>query len=160
MNQKNHKFLIKVFRELKNVCPDAVLFLMGTGELLDSIKDQVNELCLDKDVIFLGVRADVNRYLCAADCYIMPSLYEGLPVAAVEAECAGLPCVFSTNITKEVSLIKKTSFISLKAPIENWVKQILTYKGDNRKDESRTVSKIGYDVQNIANNMQHFYLSR
>lgn len=158
--QKNHSFIVKVFNELKKTCPDARLLLLGSGELMDEIKLKVKALGIETDVLFIGVKSDVFRYLSAADCYIMPSLYEGLPVAAVEAECSGLPCIFSTNITKEVALIDETSFLSLESSIETWVDQILKFRKVRRCNKSEIIKKKGYDVQIIANEMQHFYLSR
>ena len=89
---------------------------------------------ISEDVYFLGVKKNVEDYLCAADCYIMPSLYEGLPVAAVEAECNGLPCVMSKNITREVALTQKATFLSLDDPAERWAKKILSYRDDTRED--------------------------
>ena len=158
LDQKNHSFIIKVFGELKKKCPEAKLLLLGTGELVDEIKSQVKELSLEKDVEFLGVRSDVNRVLNGADCYIMPSLYEGLPVAAVEAQCSGLPCVLSTNITDEVRLTDKTVFLSLDEPVEKWCEVLLSFKNTVRKDGSESVKKAGYDVKDVAKGLQDFYL--
>lgn len=157
--QKNHIFVIKVFNELKKSCPEAKLMLLGSGKLLNEIKLEVKKLGIDNDVLFLGVKSDVFRYLSAADCYIMPSLYEGLPVAAVEAECSGLPCLFSTNITKEVALIDEIAFLSLEASIEDWVDQILKFRKIIRCDKSELIKQKGYDIQTVADEMQHFYLS-
>ena len=158
--QKNHKFLIDVFAETKKKYSEAVLLLLGTGELIDDIREQVNNLNLKEDVVFLGVQPDVNKYLSAADCYIMPSLYEGLPVAAVEAQCSGLPCIFSINITKEVALIDSVVFVGLDEPIENWVNKILMFKGLVRNDQSKKISDKGYNMKKVVSTMQNFYLSK
>ena len=88
----------------------------------------------------------------------MPSLYEGLPVAAVEAECSGLPCVFSENITDEVKLTKQCSFLSLDEDVDIWVNELKKYNNTDRLDGSKIVKEKGYDVQDVADKMQKFYL--
>ena len=88
----------------------------------------------------------------------MPSLYEGLPVSAIEAECAGLPCIFSENITREVSLIEGIEFLSLDETVHEWVKQILKFKDVERYDKSEIVKNSGYDIQAVAKKMQQLYM--
>ncbi|MDD3224289.1 MAG: glycosyltransferase [Clostridium sp.] len=159
LEQKNHAFIIDVFKQLKKECPEAYLIMLGTGKLQGKIKQKVHDFNLDKDVIFLDVRPDVNRFLNAADCYIMPSLYEGLPVAAVEAECAGLPCVLSDNITKEVALTGKVKFLSLLDSYDTWCKALLEYRYEKRSDCASEIIKNGYDVEKVAHDLQEFYLT-
>lgn len=160
LEQKNHSFVVDVFANLKKKCPNSVLLLLGMGPLQNLIRQKVHTMGLDDDVLFLNVKPDVYNYLCAADCYIMPSLYEGLPVAAVEAECSGLPSVLSTNITKEVALTENVFFVDLKESIEKWSDVIIKAWDIQRKDCSDRVSSCGYDVHNVAEKMQLFYLSR
>ena len=95
---KNQTFLVRIFAQIKTRHQNSKLLLLGTGETVNDVKKLVEKLGLINDVDFLGVKSNVEDYLSAADCYVMPSLYEGLPVAAIEAQCSGLPCVFSTNI--------------------------------------------------------------
>ena len=104
IDQKNQGFVLDIFKEIKKQYLCAKLIFLGTGNLLEEIEDKAQKLGLQNDVLFLGVKPNVEDYLCAADCYVMPSLYEGLPVAAIEAQCSGLPSVMSTNITNEVVL--------------------------------------------------------
>lgn len=158
LEQKNHRFIIEVFRALKQRCAHVKLLLLGKGELLDEMKALVADYSLNEDVHFLGVRSDVERFLSAADCYLMPSLYEGLPVAAVEAQCAGLPCVFSENITREVALTAHTAFLSLEQPVSDWCDQLLAYRNVTRKDCSKEITSKGYSIQNGAKALQTFYL--
>lgn len=158
LDQKNHEFILDVFNELLKEDKKAKLLLLGTGELLNGIKVKVNKLGIDSSVVFLGVKDNVYDYLSAADCYIMPSLYEGLPVAAVEAQCSGLPCVFSENITKEIELTKNVRFLSLNAPISNWVTAVKESKNLIRGDDSLVIQKKGYDMRQVALNLQNFYI--
>lgn len=157
LEQKNHTFIIDVFTELKKKCPKAILLLLGEGELKQSIEEMVMKRNLTDSVHFLNVRSDVHKILSASDCYIMPSLYEGLPVAAVEAECSSLPCVLSTNITNEIELTDKVSFLSLTDSAEIWADEILKYKGCTRKDESQVIAQHGYDANQVAQSLQEFY---
>ena len=157
LEQKNHQFIIDVFTKVKLKCSSAVLMLLGTGPLVDKIKNKVKELEIEESVFFLGVHSDVNRFLSAADCYIMPSLYEGLPVAAIEAQCAGLPCVFSDNITSEVMITENVSFLPLNCDIEKWCAAVVENRNIIRKDCIANTIEHGYDVCNVAESLQHFY---
>ena len=157
LEQKNHKFILDVFNKVKDKCSSAVLMLLGTGPLIDEIKHKAKVLGIEESVFFLGVHSDVNRFLSAADCYIMPSLYEGLPVAAIEAQCAGLPCVFSDNITSEVMVTENVSFLSLNSDIEKWCETIVGSQNVIRKDCIVSIIEHGYDVCNVAEALQDFY---
>ena len=157
--QKNHHFIIDVFREVQKIDPSSKLLLLGEGQLQDEIQQKVNSLDLQENVIFLGVKKNVEDYLSAADCYIMPSLYEGLPVAAVEAQCSGLPCVLSDNITKEVALTENTLFLSLDKPAEYWAEKILEFRQLSRIDGSDIIENNGYNIKLVAEKLQHTYMT-
>ena len=155
--QKNQLFLLDIFKELKSIDSNVKLLLLGKGELLEKAKEKARLLGINSDVLFLGVRENVEDYLSAADCYVMPSLYEGLPVAAVEAECSGLPTVLSENITREVRLTKNVLFISLDKPAKYWSEQIYKYKEVLRTDSSTDVADKGYSIHNGAKKLQQYY---
>ena len=100
--QKNHFFLIDIFYNIYNINKNAVLLLVGKGELENTIKEKVNKLGLEKCVYFLGIRSDINKIYQGMDIFLMPSLFEGLPLTGIEAQMSKLKCFFSDNITKEV----------------------------------------------------------
>ena len=160
IEQKNQLFILDIFKELKSIHSDAKLLLLGKGELLEKTKEKARRLGIDNDVLFLGVRKNVEDYLSAADCYVMPSLYEGLPVAAIEAQCSGLPSIMSTNITNEVALTDNAKQISLDMPVSEWSKKILEYKDVPRVDGSQIVAENGYDVHSVAKWLEEYYLSK
>lgn len=160
IEQKNQSFILDIFYELKEKCQNAKLLLLGTGDMMQEIKEKAKLLNISSDVLFLGVKPNVEQYLCAADCYLMPSLYEGLPVAVVEAECTGLPCVLSTNITEEVKMTNNTEFHSLQAPINEWVEAVSKAEGIYREDKSAEISNCGYDVRLVSKWLENFYLSK
>ena len=111
------------------------------------------------EVIFLGVRKNVQDYLFAADCFVMPSLYEGLPVAAIEAQCTGIPCVLSTNITDEAKITENVMLLNLNNSIDEWQKTILNMQQMQREKAVYKIRDAGYDIKNVAKRMEEFYLS-
>lgn len=113
MEQKNHRFLMGVFEEVARRRADAALLLAGDGELRPDVERRVDELGLSGRVLFLGQRLDVNRLYSAADVFVLPSLYEGLPVVSVEAQASGLPCILSDAITREVDVTGGVRFLSI-----------------------------------------------
>jgi len=112
--QKNHTFLIDIFNEIHKQNNNAILVLAGQGPLLEDIRKKVNQLKLTDYVQFLGQRSDANELYQAFDVFLLPSLYEGLPVVGVEAQAAGLLCILSNDMTKETKVLDSTIFMSLK----------------------------------------------
>ena len=152
--QKNHKFLIKVFNEIKKVNDNAILMLIGKGELRDEVFKQVEEYNLEDDVLFLGIRDDVPQLLMAMDVMVFPSFYEGLPNVIVEAQGASLPCLISSAITKEVKLTEFVMFNSLKNDAKDWAnKAIELYECTNRRNTKEDLINQGYDIKEMT---EHF----
>lgn len=157
--QKNHKFLIEIFSKLYEKNNKYKLFLMGNGELEKEIKKQIEELKLEKNIIMLGVRKDVNEILQAMDLFVFPSLYEGLPVTLVEAQGTGLKCFISDTVTKEIDLeCGLTEFISLEKSSEEWANIIDENKNYLRKDTTESLRKHGYDMTENAKNLENKYI--
>lgn len=156
--QKNHDKLIDIFVEIKKRKSNAVLLLVGEGELESEVKDKVKHLGLDKDVFFLGKRNDTNRIYQAMDVFVLPSRYEGLPVVGVEAQAAGLPCIFSDIVTEETKILPSSMFIPVEATDKSWadttIKTVNKYK---RKDVSLEIRKAGFDIEEQAGKMMEMY---
>lgn len=159
--QKNHSFLLDIFKQLKQLRPDSVLLLVGKGELKEAVKKKVRTLELEESVLFVDVTQQPEKYYCAMDCLVMPSLFEGLPLTGIEAQCAGLPCFFSTSITREVSIGALANFIDLSEGDEGWAREVLSSCVDeiDRSGCWRLAGKAGYDVRANAEKMQRFYES-
>ncbi len=158
--QKNHKFLVDIFNEIKIRDKNAVLLLIGEGDLQEQIKDKVSILGLSENVKFLGVRKDVNRLYQAMDIYLMPSLFEGLPVSGIEAQTAGLKCIFSDTVTSQTALTDNTEFLSLNNSAEYWAQESIKWKGGYlRENQSGKIKTAGYDIQEQAVVLQEFYLN-
>lgn len=158
--QKNHNFLIDVFQYVEKLEKNVVLILVGVGDGKSEIEDKVRKLGLKDKVIFLGGRNDIPDVLQALDVFVFPSLYEGLGIAAVEAQAAGLPCILSDQIPQECRLTENVEVLSLKdSPLE-WANHILAYVGSEKKNEFSAICKAGFDIDDNAKQLEKFYLSR
>lgn len=146
--QKNHEFLIEIFNEYNKKNNDSVLLLVGIGPLQEKIKNQVSDLNLNEKVIFLNQRKDVNELLQAMDIFMLPSLYEGLPLVGVEAQSSGIPCVLSDTITEELKILDdKVFYVGLNDNLEDWVEIIDKCTKIKRINEYENIVKAGYDIE-------------
>lgn len=122
---KNHKMLIDLFCHYVQINPNSKLILVGNGSLYNSIQEQVEELSLSDKVVFCGIRSDVNYILKLFDCLLLPSIYEGLPGVILEAQAAGIPCLCSDTITKDVNLnLGLVEYVKLN-DINKWLDSIV-----------------------------------
>ncbi|MBR6259768.1 MAG: glycosyltransferase family 1 protein [Oscillospiraceae bacterium] len=158
--QKNHTRLLDIFAEITKTVPDARLALIGTGELEQSVKDEARSLGLFDKVLFLGQMADVSGWYKAMDCFVLPSLFEGLPVVGIEAQATGLPCVFSDRVTDEVMLSPAARRVSLSADDREWAREILASRQPecDREKGTEIVRRAGYDIHSEARKLQEIYL--
>lgn len=159
--QKNHSFLLEIFAELHRKHPDSMLVLAGVGELQEEIRRKSDEVHLTDSVRFLGFRSDVANLLQGMDVFLMPSLYEGFPVTGVEAQAAGLPCVFSDTITREVKILDEVEYLPLNVPAVQWADTIahLSEGGDRQQACNILIAK-GYDVHTMAEKLLQIYHSQ
>lgn len=154
--QKNHRFLLDIFRAVLDRRPDALLVLAGEGELLAEAKEKASRLGLADSVRFLGVRGDIPDLLQAFDLFLFPSLFEGLPVVLVEAQAAGLACLVADTITREVDKTGLVGFESLKAPPEAWAERILGLSLAHA-DTQEAIAASGYDARRMAEWLSDYY---
>lgn len=156
--QKNHVFILKIFKELILQHEKSILVLVGTGETEKDIKNIALQLNVLEKVRFLGLRQDINNILQAFDVFLFPSLYEGLPVSIIEAQASGLPCILSNTIDPETAITDNVEFLSLDAPISQWVEIILSKMDFDRTDQSNKISLAGYDVTENSNYLCEHYI--
>lgn len=156
-SEKNHKFLIDIFEVLAKIEASARLVLVGSGPLEEEIKNYVKYKNLQNKVLFLGVRHDVEDLYQAFDVLCLPSLHEGMPVVAVEAQGCGVPCVFADAITKEVLILPDSKMFSLKDNPQKWSSKILEFKNYTRGNGIEFLRKKGFDIEDIAKQMEKFY---
>lgn len=156
--QKNHSFLIQIFKEFLCKNSDSCLLLIGVGEKEKQIKRQVSDLGLEKKVKFLGNRSDVNELYQAMDIFVMPSLFEGVPVVGIEAQFADLPCIFSDKVPTEVKFHYKTEFVKLDSPLSTWVKAIEKYKKNSRSEMSDEMDQSRYNIKRAHTLLEDYYI--
>ena len=152
--QKNHKYLIEVFKNIYSKNRNLKLFLVGEGPLKDEVKKMIIDNNLENSIIMLGKRQDMNELYQAFDGFVLPSLYEGLPLVGVEAQIAGCRCILSDSITKEVQIRDDVKFISLK-DIDLWEKEILNITNDI--SERKMKDKNKYDIKLNAEELLNIY---
>ncbi len=123
-HQKNQAFLLEAFKELLALQPESVLLLVGGGPDEGALRAKARDLGLGDSVLFLGFRSDIPELLCSADCFMMPSLFEGLSLVLVEAQASGLPCLCSDAITPEVAILGSLERIPLSTGAMAWAKRM------------------------------------
>jgi glycosyltransferase involved in cell wall biosynthesis len=160
VNQKNHTFLLDIFAEVCKRRDDAVLLLIGIGELMDAMKEKAANLGIADKVRFVGFRDDRNRFMQAMDSFLFPSLYEGLSVVLVEAQASGLPVFASDSTTTETKYSTYMKFLSLELPASEWARVILDVGCIERKDMTDIIKGAGFEISSMINNLYHLYVSK
>lgn len=157
--QKNQTFLIDIFNEVHKLNENSVLLLIGQGPLQNEIKDKVDKLGLTNSVKFIGQVTNANDYYNAMDVFVLPSLYEGLPVVGVEAQANGLKCYLSTDMTKETKVLEKTEFVSLKLNAKEWSKKILKGLDKNKREEDteKEMTEKGFNIKKESKKLEKIY---
>ena len=158
--QKNSVHMIEIFGAIAKKESNAVLCLIGDGELKEDMMEKIKELGIDSQVNYLGRREDIQQFYNAMDCFILPSLYEGLPVVGLEAESCGLPMFFSTEVTREANACELGHFIGLNESVDTWADEILRACRENmpiRRSHAKKVEEAGFDSASEAMRMQKYY---
>lgn len=155
---KNQKFLLDVFCALLKKNKEALLLVVGSGDLEFKLKSYATDLGIEKYVRFLGNRDDVNKILLVMDVFVFPSIYEGLGIVAIEAQCTGLPVICSKAVPLEAKVTDNLYYISLEESPESWASETLKIvDGYERVDCSECVTAAGYDAFETARFLQEFY---
>jgi len=155
---KNHKFLIKVFKAYHETQPKSVLLLVGEGPLVEEAKELANELGIGEHVLFLGVRKDIPDLLAAMDCFLLPSLYEGFPISAVEAQASGLECFISDRVPHDIQITDDLTFIPIDEGVQPWCDALLASHNSSDRDQAyKKVVDQGYDITEMAAYVERFY---
>lgn len=160
-SQKNHVFLIKIFKEIIKLRSNSKLYLMGTGKTQDDIKHLVEKQNLSEKVVFTGSISNVPDMLQAMDVMLLPSLHEGLPLVVVEWQIAALPCLISDSITRECAYTDLVQFISLEEKPEIWAKKVIDLAGYDRQKTADIVinltEKNGFDIKKNVDDLQEYF---
>lgn len=159
--QKNPYFIVRIVESLGRIHPNSIFLWIGTGtgELDDKIKKLVKLKNIEKHILFLGNRMDVNRLYQAMDVFILPSIYEGLPIVGIEAQASGLPVIASDNISHEVKITENLEFMSIEKTSDAWAKKILLVANNkSRKNMKNELVAAGYEIKTAAQQLERKYL--
>jgi glycosyltransferase involved in cell wall biosynthesis len=158
--QKNHSLLVDIFYRYNKLNKSSVLILVGEGPLQIDIQKKVRDLKISHRVRFLGLRSDIDRLLQAFDVIVFPSFHEGLPVSLIEAQGAGLPCLISDTISKEVDLgLQLVEFLPL-SDINLWIQRLkrISYESLNHRQKFFSLANQGFEIRETAINLEKFYI--
>ena len=155
---KNPVGVINLFDDMHKTIPNIRLFWAGQGPLRTDVETRISELSLESCINLLGVRSDIPELLQAADLFMLPSTFEGLPVAAIEAQAAGLPCLLSDGISRETGLTENCRFVSIN-DAKSWSIAARELLGLPRTDASETITSAGYNIDETVNWVTNLYSS-
>lgn len=156
---KNHLFLLDMFAELLRSEPRATLLLVGDGSRRDEIESRIADLGLTESVVLTGVRSDVPDLLQAMDALVVPSLYEGLGIVAVESQAAGLPTIVSDRLPSDVHITSLLEKVPLDAGVAAWADVVLKHRHDHdRVSPVSEIAQAGFDVTTEAPKLERLYL--
>ena len=148
--QKNQTFLLDIFNSIVKQHPNTKLFLVGQGEDEQMLREKVNALNLINHVDFLGVRTDIEKLYQMFDAFVLPSLFEGLPVVLVEAQASALPIFAADTISSKSKITNNFHFLSLQDSPEVWAQTILNNLQNNRKNNENELSETEYNIKTQA----------
>jgi glycosyltransferase involved in cell wall biosynthesis len=161
--QKNHKFLVEIARQLASRDPQIVFLLVGDGPLRPAIAALAREAGLGDRVKFALVRADVPRLMKGAmDVFLLPSLHEGCPLVLAEAQAAGLPCIISDVIAEEADVVGSLmTRLSVTQPAQVWAEAVLAAMAEGRTVDPwlalKTITRSRFSLQNCVNELAAVY---
>jgi glycosyltransferase involved in cell wall biosynthesis len=162
-SQKNHQFVIEIAAELAKLEPNMRLVLIGVGSLRSEIEAKVIQMGLSEQVIFLGTRPDVPQLMRGLmDVFLFPSRYEGLGLVLVEAQAAGLPCIFSDVVPLEADLVKPLlQRLSLTQSASDWAKVVLATRSKqcaiSQSNALDLVSQTAFNIKVSVQELTAFY---
>lgn len=156
MKQKNQLFLLSVFKEILNRRPDAVLLILGDGPLHEDLMARTKELHIRDRVVFAGVHKRPERFFQAMDCFLLPSLYEGLGMVLIEAQINGLNCYASVNVPREAKVNDNVIFLPIKNA-EEWADSVVSGEETNRSLGVCRFINSPYDMRQEAGNLLALY---
>ena len=150
----NTFFLIDIFSEIYKKCKDTVLIIIGDGEDRQEVEKYIKAKGMESNIKLLGMRDDVSDFMQAMDVFVLPSRFEGLPVVAIEAQAAGLPCFLSRQITEKTDVTGNVQFLSLHKTAEEWADNILRTRDWSRMNTKGMLQKAGYDIALEADKLE------
>ena len=158
--EKNHRFLIEAFALAVESDPSLRLFLIGRGPLEKEVASQVDSLGIKDHVVFLGMRDDVPALLSGMDGFVFPSTWEGLGIAALEAQASGLPCLLSPELPEIAFCTPGAKRIPTLNNPSAWAEEMLllpTCQYVERISGVDYVKESGFDVSETVSMLETLY---
>lgn len=157
--EKNQGFMLDVLKSMLEIEPNTMLLFAGDGPYEEKVKNKANEQGLQEHIIFLGMRSDVQDVMQAMDVFVLPSLWEGMPLVGIEAQASGLHCVVSDGVSKELDVLEMVDWLPLSAGSKAWAEALLCAANSERRDTYEQLCSAGYDIGTTAPWLQKFYLN-
>lgn len=154
--QKNHMFSIELLKKMND--KKYILFLIGEGILESEIKKKVVESKLSDNVIFAGIKSDVEKYYSAFDIFLLPSKFEGLGIVNIEAQASGLPCVVSSIVPTETKVSANIYYLDLNN-IKQWENLIIGISAKKNHRNVRSKELSYYDIKKLSKELEEKYLN-
>jgi glycosyltransferase involved in cell wall biosynthesis len=159
-SEKNHSFILEVFAQYRELNNQAKLMLIGKGPLMEAMKQKVEQMDLQENVLFMGERSDVAEQMQTMDVFLMPSLFEGLPFVLVEAQAAGLPCLIADTINKDIVITDAVHYMSLSDTTSAWAEKLDDIVNNSvRVKNDALLDSSGYSIDKTIDYIQKLYQS-
>ncbi len=156
--EKNHEYILKIFYQLKKRIPNATMVLVGDGPFRAQIEEKAKEMKIEDSILFTGIRKECATYYQAMDAFILPSLYEALPLTGIEAQCAALPCLFSETVSREVDLGNQAHFLPIgDMNVGEWVEELVRIHQSSKKREECIPNADHFDSAKSTRDMAARY---
>ena len=159
--QKNQEFILDVFSCYVKKQPESILVLIGQGEDGEKLKAKSRDLGIDDKVIFAGLQRDIPAWLSALDLFLFPSKFEGLSVAALEAQANGVPMLASDRvISPDTKVNDNFVFYGLENSPEMWsgkIDEVMSLEREKPEDISRRFSERGFDIREEAVRLRELF---
>ena len=157
--QKNHKFLFQVFRAVMEKRKDCVLVLLGGHTFPEEYRKKMEELGIEDSVLFLGRKKNIEDYYNAMDVFVFPSIFEGLGIVLIEAQCNGLPCYVSNAVPGEAKISNDYHALDLKDEAGKWADAIIGgISGNRRPGEMTKRGMADFNILHQAKGLEEFYI--
>lgn len=156
---KNHEFLLKVFRSYNSINNNSILVMVGSGPDMQKIQGMVTQARLEDKVHFLGMRNDVYDVLQAMDCFLLPSEFEGLGTVGIEAQAAGIRCLLSRKIPREIDITGLVTFLPIeKGDEKSWSEELKKTTDFRHVNTKKMIIESGYEIHSAVKKVMNIYL--
>lgn len=155
--EKNHMFLLEIFKQVQKKDQNTKLMLVGEGLLQEQVCKKIEEMNLQDDVIFCGAISNVNEVMQAMDVFVFPSIFEGFGIVGLEAQALGLPVIASDKVPKDLQVTNLLSYMSLEDSSEKWAMEILKQKPIKREKFHNEILSAGYSIEETAKIIENLY---